>query len=98
MFDRGDAWTFTIPRAKGLEEGSGTGDGTLASPMPGMIVAVSVAEGDLVRKGQSLVVLEAMKMEHALTAPFDGHVASLAARVGDQVAEGVTLVTLARES
>jgi 3-methylcrotonyl-CoA carboxylase alpha subunit len=68
------------------------GDGTILSPMPGRIIAVDVATGDAVTKGQKLVTLEAMKMEHSLTAPFDGVVAEVNADVGGQVSEGMILV------
>jgi acetyl-CoA/propionyl-CoA carboxylase, biotin carboxylase, biotin carboxyl carrier protein len=61
------------------------GDGTLLAPMPGTVLAVDVAEGDVVVEGQRLGVLEAMKMELALTAPFDGTVAAVGAATGDQV-------------
>ncbi|MDB5459045.1 MAG: methylcrotonoyl-CoA carboxylase, partial [Caulobacteraceae bacterium] len=52
--------------------------------------------GDAVAKGQPLLTLEAMKMEHTLIAPFDGRVERLSVRVGDQTAEGVTLAVLVR--
>ncbi|MGC5124421.1 biotin/lipoyl-containing protein, partial [Escherichia coli] len=58
---------------------------------PGRIVAVQAAAGDKVAKGRPIVVLEAMKMEHALTAPFDGVVGELTVKVGDQVVEGALL-------
>ncbi|MDE2434909.1 MAG: acetyl/propionyl/methylcrotonyl-CoA carboxylase subunit alpha [Sphingomonadales bacterium] len=60
-------------------------DGDILSPMPGKIIAVEVAAGDSVTKGQKLLTLEAMKMEHTLTAPFDGTVAELNATPGAQV-------------
>lgn len=60
-------------------------DGDILSPMPGKIIAVDVAAGDAVTKGQKLLTLEAMKMEHTLTAPFDGTVAELVAVPGAQV-------------
>jgi 3-methylcrotonyl-CoA carboxylase alpha subunit len=53
--------------------------------VPGKIIAVDVAAGDKVTKGQKLLTLEAMKMEHSLTAPFDGIVAELNAAAGAQV-------------
>jgi len=59
--------------------------GTLLSPMPGKIIAVEVVQGQTVTKGQKLLTLEAMKMEHSLTAPFDGVVAELNATAGAQV-------------
>ena len=63
----------------------GAHDGDILSPMPGRIIAVEVSEGQAVSKGQKLLTLEAMKMEHTLTAPFDGVVAQLAASPGAQV-------------
>ena len=62
--------------------------------MPGKIVALLVAAGDKVAKGQPLLTLEAMKMEHTLTAPFDGVVSDLSVAAGDQVSEGVALARL----
>jgi 3-methylcrotonyl-CoA carboxylase alpha subunit len=60
-------------------------DGDILSPMPGKIIAVEVAAGDSVTKGQKLLTLEAMKMEHTLVAPFDGTVGELSAVAGAQV-------------
>ena len=60
-------------------------DGDIVAPMPGKVIAVDVAEGQQVEAGQRLMVLEAMKMEHALPAPFAGTVAELSASVGSQV-------------
>ena len=60
-------------------------DGAILAPMPGKVIALDVADGDSVTAGQRLMVLEAMKMEHALTAPFDGTVTELSASVGGQV-------------
>ncbi len=75
-------FSFHAPRPKA---GAAAGDGAILAPMPGKVIAVDVAAGDIVTKGQRLLVLEAMKMEHALTAPFDGTVAELAAAPGAQV-------------
>jgi 3-methylcrotonyl-CoA carboxylase alpha subunit len=61
------------------------GSGAILAPMPGRIIAVDVSEGEPVTKGQKLLTLEAMKMEHTLTAPFDGTVAELIAVIGAQV-------------
>jgi 3-methylcrotonyl-CoA carboxylase alpha subunit len=96
VFEGGDAFAFTAPRLQGLDEAE-AGDGKIVSPMPGRIVAIHAAEGDRVAKGQVLVTLEAMKMEHSLTAPFDGRVERLSVKVGDQTAEGVTLAVLGKE-
>jgi len=65
--------------------GAAAGDGAILAPMPGKIIAVVVAAGQSVIRGQKLLTLEAMKMEHTLTAPFDGQVAELFAGPGDQV-------------
>jgi 3-methylcrotonyl-CoA carboxylase alpha subunit len=59
--------------------------------MPGKVTAVDVSQGEKVANGQRLLTLEAMKMEHSLTAPFDGVVAELNAREGAQVSEGTVL-------
>jgi 3-methylcrotonyl-CoA carboxylase alpha subunit len=72
-----------------LDEG-----GLVKAPMHGKVVAVFVAPGDRVEKGQRLAVVEAMKMEHALLAPSDGEVTEVAAEAGQQVAEGAKLVVL----
>ena len=66
-------------------------DGSLRAPMPGKIVATPAKPGDAVTKGQPVVVLEAMKMEHALVAPFDGVVGEIGVAVGDQVIDGAIL-------
>ncbi|MFN3674939.1 MAG: acetyl/propionyl/methylcrotonyl-CoA carboxylase subunit alpha [Sphingomonas pseudosanguinis] len=92
----GQSWSFTRWRADGLAAG-GAGDGAILSPMPGRIIAVAVTEGQAVNAGQPLVTLEAMKMEHVLTAPFDGVVADLKAETGGQVAEGIALVRIVAE-
>ena len=60
----------------------------------GRVTAVEVSQGDKVAKGQRLLTLEAMKMEHALVAPFDGTVAELAATPGAQVREGAVLAKI----
>ncbi len=87
---------FALPsaehRAAGL--GGAAGDGALVSPMPGKIIAVAVAQGEAVTKGQKLLTLEAMKMEHSLVAPFDGVVAELSAEEGGQVSEGAVLARI----
>ena len=62
--------------------------------MPGKIIALEVAAGEAVTKGQKLLTLEAMKMEHSLVAPFDGVVAELNAEAGAQVSEGALLARI----
>jgi propionyl-CoA carboxylase alpha chain len=68
--------------------------GSLHAPMPGSVVSVEVAIGDAVRKGQTLVVLEAMKMEHAIGCPEDGVVSEIKVSAGDQVERGALLVVV----
>jgi acetyl/propionyl-CoA carboxylase alpha subunit len=70
--------------------------GAIVTPMPGKIIQVSVGVGDRVNEGQSLIVLEAMKMEHIVCAPVDAAVESLEVGVGDQVEEGKVLLVLAQ--
>lgn len=82
--ESGAVWQLTPWRAAG-GTGGGASDGAILSPMPGKIIAVDVVAGDKVTKGQKLLTLEAMKMEHSLTAPFDGVVAELNAIAGAQV-------------
>ena len=64
---------------------SAEADGTILSPMPGKIIAINVEQGEYVTKGQKLLTLEAMKMEHSLVAPFEGVVEELNAEMGGQV-------------
>ena len=89
----GQVWRLAPWRASGGAGGSAS-DGAILSPMPGRIISVSVAAGDAVVKGQKLLTLEAMKMEHSLIAPFDGTVAELNASEGGQVSEGVLLAKI----
>ncbi len=80
----GAVWQMT-PYRHDARGGGGAHDGDILSPMPGKVIAVAVAAGDAVAKGQKLLTLEAMKMEHSLVAPFDGVVAELLVSAGAQV-------------
>ena len=71
-----------------------TEGGRLTAPMPGKVVSFAVKAGDKVRIGQALAVLDAMKMEHTISAPADGVVAELLYAPGDQVPEGAELLKL----
>ncbi len=73
---------------------AGGGSGAVTAPMHGKVLSVAVAKGDKVVKGQRLMVLEAMKMEHALDAATDGVIAELSVAAGDQVSEGAQLVLI----
>lgn len=66
----------------------------VAAPMPGTIVSVNVSDGQSVKKGDVLVVLEAMKMENEIKAPVDGTITSVAVNKGESVDTGATLVTI----
>ncbi len=94
VFSDGQAFAFTLPGAGGAAGGSAASDGSLSSPMPGRIISVEVRQGETVAKGQKLMTLEAMKMEHSLAAPFDGIVAELNAAEGAQVTEGTLLARI----
>jgi 3-methylcrotonyl-CoA carboxylase alpha subunit len=70
------------------------GDGRVAAPMHGKVLAIMVEPGEAVAKGHRVAVIEAMKMEHSLLAPLDGTVTEVAATVGSQVAEGATVLVI----
>lgn len=70
------------------------GSVTVAAPMPGKILAVKATAGQAVKKGEVIMVLEAMKMENDIVAPQDGTIASVNAAVGDSVESGATLATM----
>ena len=80
-----------------MRAGDNAGEGgRLTAPMPGKVVALLAQPGQKVEKGAPLLILEAMKMEHTITAPHDGVVEELLYAVGDQVAEGGELLRLAK--
>jgi acetyl/propionyl-CoA carboxylase alpha subunit len=78
-----------------LQVSAGAEEGSLLTPLPGTLVAVHVTEGQQVVRGAPLVTVEAMKMEHTLTAPYDGVVTRLAFGLTERVAAGAVLVELA---
>ena len=96
VFEGGEAFLLR-DHPPAADAGGGGGDGAILAPMPGRVTIVSVKAGDTVVKGQPLLTLEAMKMEHALNAPFDGVVEVLATELGAQVAEGATLVRITKD-
>jgi 3-methylcrotonyl-CoA carboxylase alpha subunit len=93
VFKDGEAYAFSEPEASASDDQAG-GDGAVRAPMPGKVIAVHAAVGETVARGQPLVTLEAMKMEHALAAPIAGVVAELAVQPGDQVVEGAVMARL----
>jgi 3-methylcrotonyl-CoA carboxylase alpha subunit len=96
VFREGQAFAFELA-VRGSVGGAGVSSGTITAPMPGKITSVEISTGAKVNKGQRLLTLEAMKMEHALIAPFDGVVAELNAKAGAQVSEGAVLAKVEPE-
>lgn len=100
----GDAMTVRVEderwrrlrQAKGLDTAGG--ELALKAPIPGLVVKVLVNDGDEVHTGQSLVILEAMKMENDLRAPRAAIVAHVKAKPGDRVDQGQVLITLQAET
>ncbi len=95
VFAEGQAHEFALTVRGNV--GAAAGDGAILAPMPGKVTKVEVSQGDKVAKGQLLLTLEAMKMEHGLRAPFDGTVTELSAREGGQVAVDSMLAVIAAD-
>ena len=79
---------------KAAPQAAGQGSVKVNSPMPGKILSVKTSVGQAVKKGEVLMILEAMKMENEVVAPEDGTVASIDVAAGDSVEAGVVLATL----
>ena len=94
---RGAAPIVSLDLLAHAGEGAAEG-GRLTAPMPGKVTSVEVSQGDKVAKGQRLLTLEAMKMEHGLVAPFDGVVAELNAKAGAQVQVDAVLAVIEPDS
>lgn len=92
VFYGGTAHRYVLKTALASGAEAGEDSGHVAAPMPGKLIAVHVAEGAEVAKGDPLMVLEAMKMEHVIRAPDDGVIAALHYGPGDQVEEGADLL------
>jgi len=97
----GRRYRFHVPMKDAARKGEGVGgggaggdDGIIKTPMPGLIVDVLVSEGDRVTSGQTLVILEAMKMENAVKAPFEGAVKSVKVSKGAQTTLGDVLIEI----
>ncbi|MCD6440979.1 MAG: biotin/lipoyl-binding protein [Candidatus Marinimicrobia bacterium] len=67
---------------------------TIAAPLPGLILKIQVKEGDILKTGQDVIVMEAMKMENEIQAPGDGKVKSILVKEGDSVSEGDILIEM----
>ncbi len=92
----GDTFLVTVPEYTADADAALGGD-IVKAPMPGKVLSVLATPGAAVTRGETLAVLEAMKMEHALTAPRDGVIETVHARAGQQVADGDVLVMLVEE-
>jgi 3-methylcrotonyl-CoA carboxylase alpha subunit len=95
VFTQAGATRIRIVHPLAHAEGAQDEKGRLTAPMPGKVVSFAVKVGDKVKAGQSLAVMEAMKMEHTIAAPKDGEVTELLYAPGDQIAEGAELLKLA---
>ncbi len=94
IFFNSTHYEFSLPNAGGQLDSTEQSGGVILAPMPGLITAVNVTEGALVTKGDVLIVMEAMKMEHSLRASLSGIVNKLNVAVLDQVKEGALLIAL----
>ena len=93
--DGRQTWVRLVdPLAVDLDAGDGAGGSQIKAPMHGKLIALFVKTGDRVEKGQRLAIVEAMKMEHVLTAPRDGVVIDATGEPGMQVAQGARLVSI----
>jgi biotin carboxyl carrier protein len=93
LFEDGSVYVFTR-QGEGGPQATARGSGTLSAPIPALVSRIFVRPGAKVRQGQPLLVVEAMKMEHMISAPHDGVVESVLATEGERVAEGAVLVKL----
>ena len=94
VFEGGNAFTFSVPDPLARAADAAGGGDSMRAPMPGLVKIVRVAAGETVTKGQPLLVLEAMKMEHTIAAPHDGIVSEIVPEAA-QVTEGTVLVRFA---
>jgi 3-methylcrotonyl-CoA carboxylase alpha subunit len=94
VFAGATGYSFGVPDPLAKADDAGAGVGNLRAPMPGLVKVVRSVAGDVVVKGQPLLILEAMKMEHTIAAPHDGTIAEIATE-GAQVTDGTVLVRFA---
>jgi 3-methylcrotonyl-CoA carboxylase alpha subunit len=97
VFLDGESWRLSEIDPLAPPPGLGAAAGRLSAPMPGRVARLLVAPGSRVHRGEPLVVIEAMKMEHTVAAPADGVVAAVRFAVGDLVEEGAELIALGAE-
>ena len=94
VFAEGRSDTFQLPDALAQTDTDQGGGDAIFAPMPGVVTLVNAQPGQRVCRGEALLVLEAMKMEHTLVAPRDGVVAEILVDLGEQVSEGAMLVAM----
>lgn len=97
VFLDGRSFTFDLVDALAGSDGEQTGGDAIIAPMPSLVKLVTTEVGQSVSRGDPLLVLEAMKMEHTLAAPRDGVVAEVLVTAGDQVSDGTLLLALEAE-
>jgi 3-methylcrotonyl-CoA carboxylase alpha subunit len=96
VFEGAVGYSFAVPDPLGKADEADAASDSLRAPMPGLVKLVRAAKGDAVIKGQPLLILEAMKMEHTIAAPHGGVIAEIAAE-GAQVSDGTVLVRFAEQ-
>ncbi|ANT50723.1 acetyl/propionyl/methylcrotonyl-CoA carboxylase subunit alpha [Mesorhizobium amorphae] len=96
VFEGATSYNFAVPDPLAKADEAAAASDTLRAPMPGLVKLVRVGKGDAVTKGQPLLILEAMKMEHTIAAPHDGVIAEIAVE-GAQVSDGTVLVRFAEQ-
>lgn len=94
---RGETFVLQPDDPFAAADAAGTAADRVVTPMPGKIIQIFVKAGDAVKKGQPLAVLEAMKMEHTLSAPGDVEIAGVDVATGDQVADGAVVARFVPE-
>jgi 3-methylcrotonyl-CoA carboxylase alpha subunit len=97
VFEGAVGYSFLVPDPLARTDEAAAASGSLRAPMPGLVKLVRAAKGEAVAKGQPLLILEAMKMEHTIAAPHDGIVAEIAVE-GAQVTDGTVLVRFVEEA
>ena len=97
VMDRGETFVVQPYDPFAAADAAGAATDRIVTPMPGKVIQLLVKAGDAVKRGQPLAVLEAMKMEHTLSAPADETIESVSVAAGDQVAEGTIVIRFARE-
>ena len=98
LLSEGRCWRLWLDDPMTRAEQQESGSGRLIAPMPGLVGAVLVAEGEVVERDQPLMIVEAMKMEHTIKAAIAGRVASIHFAVGQQVSDGDELLTIQSET